>query len=179
LADLALASGQLPVLRTVKPHVIVAIGLDDLVDPATGPVTARTGLGTTISAARARWQACDATITRIVLDPDGLPLDVGRDHRVVPAHLRKAVEHRDKNCVVAGCEAPRWICDKKDPCAPRPSQARGGTLHRGRLGTGERHHTKVHHGYRIERDDTAPPGRRWRTYRPDGTQILLGPPLRT
>src|SRR3954452_17509929 len=30
LADLYLASGQLPMLRTVKPHVVVTIGLDDL-----------------------------------------------------------------------------------------------------------------------------------------------------
>ena len=37
----------------------------------------------------------------------------------------------------------------------------------------ERHHTKVHHGFRIERD----PGGRWHTYRPDGTEILIGPPL--
>ena len=28
--------------------------------------------------------ACDATVTRIVLDPDGLPLDVGREQRIVP-----------------------------------------------------------------------------------------------
>jgi hypothetical protein len=34
--------------------------------------------------------------------------------------------------------------------------------------------TKVHHGFRIERD----PGGRWHTYRPDGTEILTGPPLR-
>src|SRR4051812_30447482 len=33
-------------------------------------------------------------------------------------------------------------------------------------------HTKVHHGFRIERD----PGGRWHTYRPDGTEILIGPP---
>jgi hypothetical protein len=38
-------------------------------------------------------------------------------------------------------------------------------------------HTKVHHGFRIERDDIAPLGSRWRTYRPDGTQIHIGPPL--
>ena len=41
----------------------------------------------------------------------------------------------------------------------------------------ERHHTKVHHGYRVERDDTAPPGHRWRTWRPDGTEIILVEPL--
>jgi hypothetical protein len=35
----------------------------------------------------------------------------------------------------------------------------------------ERHHTKVHHGYTIERD----PQGRWHTYRPDGTEILIHP----
>ncbi len=37
----------------------------------------------------------------------------------------------------------------------------------------ERHHTKVHHGFRIERD----PGGRWHTYRPDDTEIIAFPPL--
>jgi hypothetical protein len=39
----------------------------------------------------------------------------------------------------------------------------------------ERHHTKVHHGFRVERQ----PDGTWRTYRPDGTEILIGrpPPL--
>jgi hypothetical protein len=34
-------------------------------------------------------------------------------------------------------------------------------------------HTKVHHGFPVERD----PGGRWRTYRPDGTEILIHPRL--
>jgi hypothetical protein len=176
LADLALASGQLPVLRTVKPHVIVTIGIDDLVDPSTGPAAATTGVGATISAARARWAGCDSTVTRIVLDPDGLPIDVGREQRIVPAHIRKAVEQRDESCVFAGCEAPRWYCDVHHIIewmnGGETSLENSGLLC-------ERHHTKVHHGYRVERDDTAPPGARWRTYRPDGTQILPSPPLRT
>ncbi|WP_448628724.1 HNH endonuclease signature motif containing protein [Geodermatophilus sp. URMC 64] len=33
----------------------------------------------------------------------------------------------------------------------------------------ERHHTQVHHGFRIERDTAG----RWHTYRPDGTEILV------
>ena len=39
----------------------------------------------------------------------------------------------------------------------------------------ERHHTKVHHGFRIQRD----PDGTWHTYRPDGTEILIYEPLRT
>jgi hypothetical protein len=111
LADNALASGSLPVLRTVKPHVIVTIGIGDLADPATGPGAGELGFGAQISAARARWLACDGTITRIVIGPEGQPLDVGRTKRVVPPHLRRAVEQRDVHCVFAGCEAPSYWCD--------------------------------------------------------------------
>ena len=35
----------------------------------------------------------------------------------------------------------------------------------------ERHHTKAHHGFRVERQ----PDGRWRTWRPDGSEILIGP----
>ena len=37
----------------------------------------------------------------------------------------------------------------------------------------ERHHTKVHHGFRVERQ----PDGRWRTWRPDGTEIRIGSPI--
>ncbi|MGY1827915.1 MULTISPECIES: hypothetical protein [unclassified Blastococcus] len=39
----------------------------------------------------------------------------------------------------------------------------------------ERHHTKIHHGFRVERQ----PDGRWRTYRPDGTEILVLPRITT
>jgi hypothetical protein len=169
LADLALASGTLPILRTAKPHVIVTIGLDDLTDTtATG--AAATGFGDVWTAARARWAACDAQIRRLLLDPDGQPLDVGREKRVVPPHLRRAVEHRDTHCVFAGCQAPTWWCDVHHLL----EWILGGetSLENSAL-LCERHHTKAHHGFRVERD----PGGRWHTYRPDGTEILIGPPL--
>src|SRR5919107_2290510 len=37
LADNALASGNLPFLRTVKPHVVLTIGAEDLADPGRNP----------------------------------------------------------------------------------------------------------------------------------------------
>src|SRR5829696_777365 len=110
-ADILLASGKAPILRTVKPQVIVTIPLADLVDPSTGPGAGTTGFGAEISAARARWLACDGNVTRIVVGPEGQPLELGRSHRVVPPHLRRAVEHRDKHCVFAGCDAPAYWCD--------------------------------------------------------------------
>ncbi|CCH89467.1 HNH endonuclease [Modestobacter italicus] len=170
LVDNQLAAGNLPTLRTVKPHVVLGLDMDDFVDPATGPGAARTGFGSQISAARARWLACDASISRIVMGPDGVPLDLGRDHRVVTPGLRKAVEQRDGHCVFAGCDAPTHWCDVHHLIhwinGGETSLENSGLLC-------ERHHTKVHHGFRVERD----PGGRWHTWRPDGTEILIGPPL--
>jgi hypothetical protein len=170
LCDLALASGQLPILRTVKPHVGVLIGIEDLIDPATGADAATTGMGAAISAARARWIACDGSVSRILMGPDSVPVDMGRDQRVAPPALRRAVELRDRSCVFTGCEAPAWWCEVHH------------VLHWGDGGETclensallcERHHGKVHHGFRIDRD----PDGRWHTYRPDGTEILLHPLL--
>ncbi|WP_222195416.1 HNH endonuclease signature motif containing protein [Modestobacter italicus] len=168
LCDNQLASGDLPILRTVKPHVVVGIDLDDLVDPATGAGAAEMGFGATISAARARWVACDGSVSRIVMGPDGTPLDLGRDHRVVTPGLRKAVERRDRSCVFAGCGAPSWWCDVHHLIHWLHG---GGTSIENSALLCERHHTKVHHGFRVERD----PGGRWRTWRPDGTEVLIAP----
>jgi len=172
LCDNQLASGNLPTLRTQKPHVVVTIDDEDLTDTTTtGPGAARTGFGARISAARARWLACDGIISRIVMGPDGQPLDVGRTHRVVPAHIRRAVEQRDGHCVFTGCDAPTHWCDVHHLV----HWIDGGETSLDNSGlVCERHHTKVHHGFRIERD----PAGRWHTYRPDGTEILIGPPLR-
>jgi hypothetical protein len=166
LCDNQLASGSLPILRTVKPQVVLRMDLDDLADPHTGPGAADLGFGATISAARARWVACDASITRIVLGPNGVPLDLGREHRLVTPHLRKAVEHRDRGCVFAGCGAPTHWCDVHHLLEWINGGDNSALLC-------ERHHTKVHHGFRVERQ----PDGRWRTWRPDGTEIRTGPLL--
>ncbi|MGY1837982.1 MULTISPECIES: DUF222 domain-containing protein [unclassified Modestobacter] len=170
LCDNALAAGGLPTLRTEKPHVVLGIDVEDLVDPATGPGAGQTGFGASISAARARWLACDAVVSRIVMGPDGEPLDLGRKHRVVTPALRRAVVARDRTCMFTGCGAPHWWADVHHLIH---------WLHGGETNLKnsallcERHHTKVHHGFRVERQ----PDGRWRTWRPDGTEILLGPPL--
>jgi hypothetical protein len=169
-ADNTLAAGKLPILRTQKPRVIVRVDLDDLVDPATGPCAGQAWFGAQISAARARWLACDGEISRVVFGPDGHSMDYGRTHRVVPHQLRTAVELRDHSCVFAGCDAPSYWCDVHHLI----HWIEGGqtNLENSAL-LCERHHTKVHHGFRVERQ----PDGRWRTYRPDDTEILIGQPL--
>jgi hypothetical protein len=170
-ADVALASGTLPILRTVKPHVVVMIDIDDLMDPAAGPGAATTGFGALISAARARWLACDGNISRVVMGPEGQVLDYGRAKRIVPPGLRRAVEVQDRHCVFAGCEAPTHWCDVHHVLEWELDE--GETSLENSALLCERHHTKVHHGFRVERQ----PDGRWRTYRPDGTEIVMAEPL--
>ena len=60
----------------------------------------------TIPTTTAQRLACDSDIWRIILDPTtGLPLDVGRTHRLVPTWIRKALHARDRGCRWPGCTA--------------------------------------------------------------------------
>ena len=68
----------------------------------------------------------------------------------------------------AGWAAPTWWCDVHHLLAwidGRETNLANAAL------LCERHHTQVHHGFRVERQ----PDGRWRTWRPDGTEILTGP----
>jgi hypothetical protein len=114
--------------------------------------------------------ACDGNVTRIVIGPEGQPLDLGRDKRITPPHLRRAVEQRDWHCVFAGCHAPSYWCDVHHLVHWADD---GETCLENLALLCERHHTKVHHGFTVVRD----PHGRWRTYRPDGTEILIHPLL--
>lgn len=66
--------------------------------------------GPWLSAQAARWQACDAdTVT--ITERDGLPIDVGRAHRVIPPRLRLALHARDQGCRYPGCGVPAKRCE--------------------------------------------------------------------
>jgi len=168
VAALHLAAGDLPMLRKVKPQVTALIQLEDLADPQTRPAAAQLGSGATADNTVARQAACDGDVARILLGTDGLPLDVGRAHRLVPAHIRRAAEVRDGGCVFAGCHAPAWWCDAHHLVHWIDG---GETSLTNTALLCERHHTQVHHGYRLEWDlDEGC----WRTYRPDGREIITG-----
>jgi hypothetical protein len=60
-----------------------------------------------IGPATAQRLVCDSDLWRIVLDPTtGLPLDVGRAHRLVPWWIRRALHARDRGCRWPGCTTP-------------------------------------------------------------------------
>ena len=87
-----------------RPHLIITLtpadlAGDGLIDLETGPITAEA----------VRRIACDAIISRVVLDADSKPIDSGRKHRVVSPALRRALHQRDRHCTYPGCDIPaRW-----------------------------------------------------------------------
>jgi 5-methylcytosine-specific restriction endonuclease McrA len=89
---------------------------------------------------------------------------------LVTPGLRKAVELRDDTCVFAGCGAPSHWCEVHHVI----HWLFGGETNLDNSALlCERHHTKVHHGFRVERDTAG----RWHTYRPDGSEILAIRPV--
>ncbi len=46
---------------------------------------------------------CDSEITRVVMNAEGVPLDVGRTQRTYSKELRRAVITRDRHCMWPGC----------------------------------------------------------------------------
>ncbi|MET7281824.1 DUF222 domain-containing protein [Kribbella sp. NPDC005582] len=79
--------------------------------PAAGGGSSGVGelvFGGNLSAAAVRLMACDAAVLPIVLGSDSQPLDVGTEQRFVNRYLRRALNKRDKGCVV--CKAPPWMC---------------------------------------------------------------------
>jgi len=124
-----------------------------------------------ISTELAQRLSCDCATWRVVLDPSsGLPLNLGRTHRVVPAGLRKAVLARDRTCRWPGCDAPaQWV-----DVHHLDAWAKGGLTNVDRLLSLCRyHHVKVHEGHWTVDFDSAT-GDVWVT-RPDGTPYELGP----
>ncbi len=66
--------------------------------------------GGAISATAARRIACCAGIQRVVLDPAGAVLDVGREYRSATAAQFAALIARDGGCAFPGCTRPAAWC---------------------------------------------------------------------
>ena len=87
--------------------------------PIAGRVAGRAGAGVApgelvwggaISAAAARRIACCAGIQRVLLDPAGAVLDVGREYRTATPAQFAALIARDGGCAFPGCTRPPSWC---------------------------------------------------------------------
>ncbi|OBJ99581.1 hypothetical protein A5638_07425 [Mycolicibacterium fortuitum] len=65
-------------------------------------------LGPVLSEDDRRYLLCDATC-EVWFERQGQPVGVGRSTRTISRRLRRALEHRDRCCVVPGCGATRGL----------------------------------------------------------------------
>jgi hypothetical protein len=91
-----------------KANLVVTIDWRDL-QAATADAIGDTVYTGGLSAAMIRRLACDAKVMPLVLGSNSEPLDVGRAERLVTRAMRRALNVRDKGCVV--CQAPAVMCD--------------------------------------------------------------------
>ena len=123
LAARALTAGEVGVHGGTRPHLSVLIPEQSLTTASTSETTsgqsaatsptavAKTAYGHPLPPSTARRLACDAHLTPIRIDGQGLPLNVGRTKRLATTAQRKALAVRDGGCTHPGCRiGPQW-CD--------------------------------------------------------------------
>ncbi len=106
VVELALAAEQLPENGGARPQTVITANYDPVEQEV------RAGLldtGEQLTPEAVRRLACDAGIIPAILDTHSIPLDVGRERRLISGALRRALVLRDKGCAFPGCERPpRW-----------------------------------------------------------------------
>ncbi|WP_304107648.1 HNH endonuclease signature motif containing protein [Mycolicibacterium bacteremicum] len=101
------------------------------------------GFGGPISAATADLIACDSTLTNVIVDYSGVPLDVGRSERLFTPAIRKALGVRDGGCAHPGCGRPVSWCDAHHI---QPWSDGGETSLNNGVLLCRLHHSLIHHG---------------------------------
>jgi hypothetical protein len=88
-----------------RPHLQVTASLDTLRGLAGSPA-GDMEYSLPVSAETVQRLACDGTITRVVLAPESVVIDVGRARRVVAGAARRALNARDGHCKWPRCDRP-------------------------------------------------------------------------
>ncbi|MFU8839106.1 MAG: DUF222 domain-containing protein [Nitriliruptoraceae bacterium] len=146
LCDTALRAGGAPARHGVRPQVLLTVTTDQLDLGEDGIAYLASGELTTVG--RVRHLLDDCSWARVILAPDGTPLEASASVRTVPAGLWRALLARDGGCTWAGCDAPASWCDVAHGRKPF---AAGGRLSPDNSALlCRRHHRRFDHGgYRI------------------------------
>ncbi|SDU62403.1 HNH endonuclease [Gordonia westfalica] len=95
LLDQAAVGAAMDTIGTPRTQTLLTIPADGG-NPASLPWTGPT------TQATAKRLSCDGTLTEIIIDGETVPLQMGRERRLFPPHLRKAIIIRDQNCIKCG-----------------------------------------------------------------------------
>ncbi|MEE3850968.1 DUF222 domain-containing protein [Gordonia sp. LSe1-13] len=98
LLDIAARSGD--VAAAPRTQVLVSV-------PADTPDLADLPFMGSLSEAMLRTLTCDAGVTTTIVDGERVPMEISREKRLFPAHLRKALHKRDECCIKCGVSATR------------------------------------------------------------------------
>ncbi|WP_261576560.1 HNH endonuclease signature motif containing protein, partial [Frankia gtarii] len=143
LVTRALGAATIPANGGVRPHLSVTIDGNTLLASGASPASpALTSWGLPLPHSTLARLSCDAEISRIILDPAGVPLDIGRSTRVVPPQMRRALVARDRGCTFPGCDRPPSWCEAHHVT----HWTHGGVTALGNLALlCGHHHRQVHH----------------------------------
>ena len=100
-----LDAGDLPDSGGQRPHLQVTTTLETLRNLPGAPA-GEVDRGGLLAAATVQRLACDATISRVLVDARSQVIDVGRSTRVTPTAARRALTVRDGGCRWPGCDRP-------------------------------------------------------------------------
>ncbi len=131
-----LSSSLRPMSGGVLPHVT-------LTRPAVAGSVDSLGFGGPVSARTADLIMCDSTLTAVIVDAAGAPLDVGRAERLFTPAIRKGLAVRDRGCAHPGCGRPVSWCDAHHIT---PWSSGGHTSIDNGVLLCRLHHTAIHHG---------------------------------
>ncbi len=107
--DASVAAGSTEPVVAPTTQVVVHVDADALsgADP-----DARSHIenGPWLAPHAVRRLSCDADVVTVT-ERDGLPIDVGRVHRLITPRLRMAMQSRDEGCRFSGCSVPAALTD--------------------------------------------------------------------
>ncbi len=153
MARAALRGDEAPAQHGARPHVVVTVPYQAILEGA-GVVESR-WLGP-LPFSEIRQLLADAAVSRLLVDPDGAPVEAGEEVRTVPAGLWRSLLVRDGGCIAEGCDVPAGWCDTMHLGTPYRLQGRLG-LDTAALGCRHHHRCYDQRGWTIHWTDDRRP----------------------
>jgi hypothetical protein len=95
----------------VPAEVVIHVGLDTINQTPGAPRFGEYSNGAPVPVETIRRHACDAKLIPVVLNGDGIALDVGRAQRLATPEQRTALRSMYRTCAVDGCAATFDRCE--------------------------------------------------------------------